>query len=578
MNASVRWSCVTLVVSASLVTLAPRAGAAEVAGGAGKITSNKRVDPDLWTQRALEDVRRGAANSRLDSGNSNIASALTLLVKLNHIATRDPHAGEMLKLAEAELLHSNGELAQEELRRLVELLKWDERTRQERLALHDWSVKQAVEHAARPEPRRLPHNVAARLREMPDGWLYDQVAPRVVDQMDGEHREAGKWDRLILAYFQLAYDTHRRGHEDRARLYVDRMLGLLREHPVFQEPARGNTNGVFPSSVATLLLETGRSADLQALVAHHTGQTRLELAGGWAAALVNAGRMDEARRVIETEIRPHAPMIADRVEAALLVGSERVVTASRPTMPTVQLDDAAATRMRSLDSAIGVHHARNGRVELAARQIHGGADLAYYEWARLARLAHEGGHPQVAALAFEHALAALPKDTIAKPEEVKEKSQFVREAVSVGAMDLAADVLSSSAPGTWTRYRLGVVYRDRGNFERAHALWEEALHLARNRSRGEGSTMAKIAVELHAGGDVARAEQLLLDALPRIAGEDFGMGGSMTVVRAAVKMGGPELLERVYEACEVEHRFLLATVAAVFGTWDEAKQDNSSEW
>ena len=106
--------------------------------------------------------------------------------------------------------------------------------------------------------------------------------------------------------------------------------------------------------------------------------------------------------------------------------------------------------------------------------------------------------------------------------------------------------------------------------DRARATLDKALKRAYDEENA-GSTMADIAVELQALGEAAR-EKVLLDALGRIEGVDFGLGGTGDVVAAAVKMGRVDLLDRLYKEGDADTKLLLCIVAsraAVYGMGEE---------
>ena len=80
------------------------------------------------------------------------------------------------------------------------------------------------------------------------------------------------------------------------------MLQILREHPIFQDPNRGNTDAVAPSSLAELMLQAGRRGDLEQLIEAHRGEVRTELAAGLIAALASRGDFDAARVVLDRRV------------------------------------------------------------------------------------------------------------------------------------------------------------------------------------------------------------------------------------------------------------------------------------
>ena len=184
----------------------------------------------------------------------------------------------------------------------------------------------------------------------------------------------------------------------------------------------------------------------------------------------------------------------------------------------------ALEQAAQLLASIAHAHARRGDIDIAQRQLND--ELPYYTWAMLARFAAEGNHPDAARDAFERAIKAFSKETIYEPAAIEEKTRYVREAVDLGRFDVASRLLSfTTPPGAWARHQLAKTYRQRGDAKRADALIDEAIAIA-GKDRHEGHVMAAIAVDLHAQGQVDRAEKLLIDAMNHIEGVDFGYSGT----------------------------------------------------
>jgi tetratricopeptide (TPR) repeat protein len=359
------------------------------------------------------------------------------------------------------------------------------------------------------------------------------LVPELIEQMDKAARAAEKWERLALAYHRLAYNAHERGRADRAKLYADRMLEILREHLSFQDPRRGNTNAIIPVNLALLLLELDRRSDFDELVKTAQDTNKVALIEGMAEAQMYRHEYDLARATIETELKPLAPGTVTEM-LARLEGPE--------------------------------YHARRGEIVIAVKQLGQQREPKYHEVADLAMWAHEGGHDDAARKAIELSLAELAKDELQR-EWFDEKAKCVREFVAVGDFEPAVRLLNnSSSPGLWARNRLARTYLKKGDTARSQALLDEAL--ARSEERGSGSAMADIAVQLYRLGQHQRAQKTFLEAMDHIAGEDFGFGGTSDIVRAAMKMNRLDLLDQLYERSDLGERMLLCITASNAGAFD----------
>jgi tetratricopeptide (TPR) repeat protein len=497
---------------------------------------------------------------------------------------REPYATQVRKIVEAALADpQTHDRTRASLQTVLAFLRLPEDQR----VLRQLTRQMDSEDLAKPLIRAGNElNIASDLDGVIGRSQYEPFASRAVEEMDAAARAAEEWQGLGLAYSYLARGALRRGLRDRADVYVDRMLAIVREHPQFQDPNRGNTDAVSPTGVARLLASMGRTEDLDALLAALDLVARVELIAGATATYAGEGKFDEARQLVEARMRPLSPAAADRLAAAL---DGRIVPLPKPatttsTAPTTSSTrrsrrretDPAEMRLRDALSIIAHGHARRGEIEIAAQQlialeadrVHLGAgpgQMPSYQWARLAYEAHQGGRADAARRALERALEMLPVKSVDEPHETTEKTGFVREAMAAGDMELAGSMLgTTSAPGAGGYYRLAKAYRARGDAARADALVEKALTIA-SKGRGGGSTMAAIAVDLHAAGEVQRAEELLTRAIDHIEGVDFGFSGTHSIVHAAMRMNRLDLLDRLYETYDPGERMLLCIVASRAG-------------
>ena len=114
------------------------------------------------------------------------------------------------------------------------------------------------------------------------------------------------------------------------------------------------------------------------------------------------------------------------------------------------------------------------------------------------------------------------------------------------------------------RHNLAGAYRRRGNHARADALIEEAIAIGL-KGDGDGNVLAAIAADLHAAGQVERAEELLAKEIDHIEGVDFGFSGTSAIVRAAMTMNRLDLLDRLYASYRPGEKMLLCIVATRAG-------------
>jgi tetratricopeptide (TPR) repeat protein len=406
--------------------------------------------------------------------------------------------------------------------------------------------------------------------------------------------------RTWRSYQSLAADALKlRGANDpRTKFYGDRMVAILADRPRFQDLRHGNCDAPEPAAVVKVLSDAGRKNDLDELIKKFDGQPKIDLLLGVVEARVCTGDMDGARQAIDDQLRALAPTPAARLKGAL---AGRVTTLpAAATVPTVVRRDrfgrphsvrgeldSAEKRLRNVLVEIARAHARRGEVDLAARQwitlqaddiSHPGGDgeLASYEWAELADDAWDAGHTDAARAAYEHALTVMQRDGTLTPEHYTEKARFVREALDVGAEDLAYELMETTAqPEAWGRQVLAAAYRKRGDGKRADALITEALAMVRDDGDdSRGSTLADIATDLHAAGQTKRAEKILLDAPDHIRGEDFGFEGTHAVVVAAIRMNRLDLLDRIYAKGTASQKLLLCIVASDVAMGDDAAEEN----
>jgi len=543
-----------------------------------------RPDPHLWTRRNIDLLRAADASGKEPGGSGAMGNVLMFSLSFNPLIVREPYAREVRELVERAL--TDARTSERQCASLEDHLPFLRLPEGERI-LRQLSRHIQADDIAKPFIRAGNElNIASDLDEVIGLPQYEPFATRAVEELDAAAREAGNWPRLALAYSYLARGALRRGLRDRADVYVDRMLAIVRQHPQFQDPNRGNTDAVSPTGIARMLARMGRTEDLDALLAEVDLVAKVELLVGAAATYAGEGKFDEARQIVEARVRPLAPAAADRLAAALgghvvPLPKPATVTSTAPTTSATPISrrretDPAEMRLRDALSIIAHGHARRGEIEIAAQQlialeadrVHLGAgpgQMPSYQWARLAYEAHQGGRADAARRALERALEMLPVKSVDEPHEIAEKTAFVREAMAAGDMELAGSMLgTTSAPGAGGYYRLAKAYRARGDAARADALVEKALTIA-GKGRGGGSTMAAIAVDLHAAREVQRAEELLTRAIDHIEGVDFGFSGTHAIVRAAMRMNRLDLLDRFYETYEPGERMLLCMVATRAG-------------
>ena len=544
------------------------------------------------------EVLREAAAVKLDERppGSALAESLMMSVFANLMIVRDPYAAEVVKVIEPVLADPG--VKGYERQRLAGYVKFFRKPEAERILRQ---LTQETEDD--PEDRRSldkpviragsEYKLATDLRAAPAGEPYDSVVAAAVEQMDAVARKAGNWPKLALAYWSLSQDALWRGNCDRANTYADRMLAILREHPTFQDPDRGNTDAVSPGNAVELLIKLGRKDDAERLaaVAGADGRKNVDVLLGTLSVPLSEGDLKAARKRVETDVRPVAPGAADRLFAAIDGKVPELPAAPRENRPATRparrlRPDAAELRLRGVLESVARAHARRGEVELAAKQLvalqadrsyhpAGAGVLASHEWAGLAYLAHQGGHAEASRLAFRRAVETQPKETVVDPKFNEADAAYVREALEVGEPEHAHRVLNSSGPPvTWMWYLLSKAHRAQGNAKRADELTELVLADARKEGSGDGHVIAAIAMDRHASGDTKGAEALLLEAMTRLDGEGFGFGATGAVVGAACRMHRLDLLDRIYEKSELGEQLLLCVTAARAGQSDPAVFDD----
>jgi tetratricopeptide (TPR) repeat protein len=258
------------------------------------------------------------------------------------------------------------------------------------------------------------------------------------------------------------------------------------------------------------------------------------------------------------------------------VATTQSVASTQPAAPAATRGGAqplgeSLPQLGHVITVIAHAHASRGDVDAAARVISGyWEDVGAHNVALLAKLAAEGGHPDAAIAAFARAIELQKDDPIMTPAERAEKVGFLREAVQLGLFDLAYGMLSSTAdPGAEVRYHLARAHRARGDAARADALIDEAVAIA-TKDRGEGAVLALIAVDLHAAGQVKRAEELLIKAIDHIEGVDFGFSGTAAIVCAARRMNRLDLLDRCYASYDDPGEKMLLCIVATRAGLDHA--------
>jgi tetratricopeptide (TPR) repeat protein len=561
-----------LFITVFLVLLVGSDGAAP----SGKKEAPGKIDADLWARRNIE-LLRWAVHQPDRSVQSMPGTVVGFTLQFNPLLARDPYAAEVADLTE-KFQATAGERAKY-LDKYIAALRRPEAERLKRLQPGQAPVEDEGADIQQARPR--VYNIGSDILNL-RGDARAEREPRLIERMESAAREQQAWGELALAYLRLASFALHDHKPQAANRYIDRMLELLREHPDFQDPNRGNTNAVHPASVAELMLKVDRRADFEQLIEAHRGEARAELAVGLIAALGYRGEFDAARACIERYLRNGEPDRAARLAAALeakiVLPPPAEDRRKRHEMPPPE------ARLRGAQGSIASGFAARGDVETAAKMhlalrrddaYHraGEGQLDTSDWAGLARNALEHGHTDATRRAFEHAIAAMAEDTSLKEDERQERERLVRQAVSIGNFELVDRILNNgSRPGARARLEVAKTYRKLGDADKARAALDEALAQAYGPDDRAGAAMADAAVELQALGDPQRAEKVLLDSLDRIEGVDFGFGGTAAVVSAAARMNRLDLLDRLYERSEPGTRLLLcitASHAAVYGVEEE---------
>jgi tetratricopeptide (TPR) repeat protein len=496
-----------------------------------------RPDPHLWARRNVDLLRESFTRVPADK-DGDAVSLLEFSVSYNPLLARDPYAGQVLNIIEAALAQN----------------------------VVDRDAREEIEEVAKalhrpPEQRAAPSPAQREVREA-----------QAMEQRHALHRRDGDWAALALDYYGAAQDERRQKRVERANLYFDKLVELLRDHPPARDAKLADALRYPAYGIARLALEMGRQPDLDALIPSFPDPLRLDLLLGYACAHIQDGHIERGRAIVEQRVRRLSPSVADHMLAALdgqrvrplaskHVTTTRSVAGPRPSPATSAAATAATAATRGGEPVLGeslpqlshviavvAHaHARRGDVDAAARVKSGyWEDVKAHDVALLAKFAAEGGHRDAAVAAFGRAIELEKDDPTMTPAELDEKIPLLREAVTLGQLDLAYGMLSTSAdPGAKVRYHLAKAHRARGDAARADALIDDAIAIA-GKGRREGNVLALIAVDIHARGQVERAEGLLIQAMDHIEGVDFGFSGTAAIVRAAMEMNRLDLLDRCY--------------------------------
>jgi hypothetical protein len=528
-----------------------------------------RINGHHWAKRNIELIRQ-QLDRPVEGKSVAPLTVLSFSIQFNPLLLRDPYATEVANSAEAYLPRA-GENAGV-IRRIValfrkpeaELSKMGREDIAEVLEPKQAPPDQKPEEEGPPDPGSI---VDKFLRLSPDGRSTRE--PAMIDAMEAAARSSGEWGRLVDGYLKLARISDR----DKADRHVNRLLAVLREHPQFQDAARGNVNAVSPVALATFFTEAGRHDQWDAFLASQPDPIRSDLAIGEVGSLSLKGKFDAARSMIDRHIRARRPDSAARLEAALR--GEIILPPPSPRRePPIPNPPPEESRLRQVQEYIALGHATRGDVESAGRmsialerdKMHhaaGEGRLASFQWSKLAMRAAEAGHPEGARLGFDRANAMMQYDSLLIPERREEKSRLVRDAVDLGRYEIANSMYqTTSQPGAWARLNLAKVYRERGDAAKASALLDEGLAIGYQPDMKEGATMAEIAVELQKMGQPERAEKVFLDSMARIHGEDFGFSGTSSIVEAAIAMNRVDLLDRLYERSDEGDRLLLCIMAS----------------
>ena len=245
-----------------------------------------------------------AATAADDQGPCASDGAVGFSVRYNPLLLRDPYAAEVANLAEAYLPRAGANA--DAIRRIIALYRKPEAQRR---GMSPDDIAEALD-PARPGSNQKPDqehdhtepgSIAKRILRLP----ADQRAarePALIAEMEAAARDSGGWGRLGLGYLDLGQDAVRAGDRARADRYVDRLLAILREHPEFQDPARGNVDAVSPTALAAFFIRAGRRDQWDAFLKRQPDAIRADLAIGEVGDLGLAGKFDSARAVIDHPI------------------------------------------------------------------------------------------------------------------------------------------------------------------------------------------------------------------------------------------------------------------------------------
>jgi hypothetical protein len=373
----------------------PRAAAATTTTRAASSQATTRPDAHLWARRNVDLLRESFRHIPADK-DGDAVSLLEFSVSTNLLLSRDPYAGQVLNIIEPALAKN----------------------------VFDRDDREEIEEVARslrrpPEQRAAPSPAQRQAREA-----------QVTERRHALHRRDGDWAALALDYYGAAQDEWRQKRVERANLYFDRLVELLRDHPPARDAKMADALRYPAYGIARLALEMGRQPDLDALIPSCPDPLRLDLLLGYACAHIQDGRVERGRAIIEQRVRPLSPPVAHHVLAALdgqrvrplapkdvtttqpVAGTRPAATGTTTITTTTTTRGAAQVLGESLPQlshviAVVAHaHARRGDVDAAARVKSGyWPDVQAHEVALLAKFAAEGGHRDAAAAAFGRARA-----------------------------------------------------------------------------------------------------------------------------------------------------------------------------
>jgi tetratricopeptide (TPR) repeat protein len=237
-------------------------------------------------------------------------------------------------------------------------------------------------------------------------------------------------------------------------------------------------------------------------------------AAALARVLIERDRLDEAEKILETALAQHP-----KSPALLVVRGEVLLDRDRP-------EDAAqaflAAREEGADAEVvnaGLARAENARgLGLSSQGSDTEAAFAFKRaadlderWAppraNLGALLHRMGKPTAALAQYRLALRLDPGHVTARFN----LGLLHRDQGELGAAARAfAAAMRADPPHPEARRQLALLYAERGEFLRAAELFEAELRATR---RPDAGVYANLGLALAKGGELARAEAALLQAL-----------------------------------------------------------------